>query len=169
LRWFCWRINAWSEIFAMVVSSLLAFVLVLFVSDEAVARGPIDGFTMKLLICVGVTSVAWVVGTLITPPESQATLRKFYRKCHPGGPGWAKIVAQARNEGDMIDEKVHGRDWEMPLQVLCVFLGCMAVYCSLFSIGGIIYGNWIQAAILGAIAIVSAAFLFKFFGRISAE
>ncbi|MDZ4656389.1 MAG: sodium:solute symporter family protein [Bythopirellula sp.] len=169
LRWFWWRINAWSEIFAMVVSSLLAFVLVLFVSDEAVARDPIDGFTMKLLICVAFTTLAWVVGTFITPAENQATLRKFYRKCHPGGPGWAKLVAQARSEGDMIDEKIHGRAWEMPLQVLCVFLGCVAIYCSLFSIGGLVYGNYIQAVILGVFAIVSGAFLFKFFGRISAD
>lgn len=169
LRWFWWRINAWSEISAMAVSASLAFTLVLFVSDEAIARGPLDGFTMKLLICVAATSVAWVVGTLITPAETQTTLRRFYRKCHPGGPGWAKLVAQARSEGDMIDEKIHGRVWEMPIQVLCVFLGCVAVYCSLFSIGGLVYGNVIHAVVFGIIALISAALVFKFFGRIGLE
>jgi Na+/proline symporter len=167
LRWFWWRINAWSEIIAMAVSALFAFVLVLFVDDQLVARGPIDGFTMKLLICVVATSLAWIVGTFVTPPEDQATLRKFYRKCHPGGPGWAMIVDQARNDGDMIDDKIHGEAWQMPLQLLCVFFGCVAIYCSLFSIGSVVYGNWGQAAILGAAAAVSAAFLFKSFSRIS--
>jgi Na+/proline symporter len=169
LRWFWWRINAWSEIFAMAVSAMLAFVLVLLVDDSVVARGPIDGFTMKLLICVIATTIAWLVGTLITPPEDQATLRKFYRKCYPGGPGWAKVVTRARSEGDLIDEAIHGKAWQMPLQLVCVSLGCLAIYCSLFSIGGAVYGNWIQAGILGVIAAIAAGLLFKFFDRISTD
>ena len=150
LRWFWWRINAWSEIVAMVVSAVLAFYMVLFVEDSQIARGPIDGFTMKLLIGVACTSVAWLVGTFVTSPESDATLRSFFRRCHPGGPGWAKVVAAARADGDMIDEKIHGQAWEMPIQILCVFLGCVAIYSSLFTIGGMVYGNTIQAVVLGS-------------------
>jgi SSS family solute:Na+ symporter len=169
LRWFWWRINAWSEIFAMAVSAILAFTLVLFVEDDSVARGPIDGFTMKLLIGVTVTTVAWVFGTFVTKPEDQETLRKFVRKCHPGGPGWATVVAKARADGDMIDEKTHGQAWEMPVQILCVFLGCVAVYCSLFMIGGLLYGNNVQAAVLGGITLASAFCLFKLFGKLRIE
>jgi len=169
LRWFWWRINAWSEIFAMAVSAILAFTLVLFVEDDTVARGPIDGFTMKLLIGVAATSVAWVFGTFVTRPEDQETLRKFVRKCHPGGPGWAKVIAEARADGDRIDEKTHGQAWEMPVQVLCVFLGCVAVYCSLFTIGALLYGQGIQAAVLGGITLISTYFLFKLFGKLRIE
>ena len=169
LRWFWWRINAWTEIFAMVVSAILAFTLVLFVDDGTVARGPVDGFTMKLLIGVTVTTVAWVFGTFVTKPEDQETLRKFVRKCHPGGPGWATVVAEARADGDMIDEKIRGQVWEMPVQILCVFLGCLAVYCSLFTIGGLVYGHYVQAAVLGGITLASAIFLFKLFRKLRIE
>jgi SSS family solute:Na+ symporter len=169
LRWFWWRINAWSEIFAMAISTVLAFTLVLYVEDETVARGPIDGFTMKLLLSVAVTSITWVFGTFVTKPEEPATLREFFRKCHPGGPGWAKVVAEARADGDMIDEKIHGQAWEMPVQILCVFLGCVAIYCSLFTIGGLVYGQSVQAAVLGGTALVSTFFLFKLFRKLKVE
>ncbi len=168
LRWFWWRINAWSEIFAMAVTTLVAVTLVVFVKDESLAWGPLDGATMKFLIAVIATSIAWVVGTFVTKPEDAQTLRAFFRQCRPGGPGWAKVVAEARAEGDMIDEKIHGQAWEMPLQILCVFLGCVAVYCSLFTIGGLVYGNNIQAAVLGSVALVCTFLLFKFFRRLSA-
>ncbi|WP_197530270.1 sodium:solute symporter family protein [Bythopirellula polymerisocia] len=169
LRWFWWRINAWSEIFAMVVSALFAFALVLIVDDSATTWGPIDGFTGKLLISVAATTVAWLVGTFVTKPESNATLRSFFRRCHPGGPGWAKVVAEARSDGDMIDEKIHGQAWEMPVQLLCVFLGCVAIYCSLFTIGGIVYGNLVQAWVLGGGALLSTFILFKLFSRLRTE
>jgi Na+/proline symporter len=169
LRWFWWRINAWSEIFAMIVSAILAFTLVLFVKDETVAWGPIDGFTMKLLIGVVVTSIAWLFGTFVTEPEDQATLREFFRKCHPGGPGWAKVVSEARADGDMIDEKIHGQTWEMPVQILCVFLGCIAIYCSLFTIGEFVYGHGVRASVLGGFALLSTFFLFKLFGKLKAD
>jgi len=169
LRWFWWRINAWSEIVAMAVSAILAFTLVLFVEDETVARGSIDGFTMKLLIGVAVTSAAWVIGTFVTSPEDQDTLRNFFRKCHPGGPGWAMVVAKARADGDMIDEKVHGQAWEMPVQILCVFLGCVIVYCSLFAIGNLVYGNKVEAVVLGSAALISTFFLFKLFRKLRIE
>jgi hypothetical protein len=69
----------------------------------------------------------------------------------------------------MIDEKIHGQAWEMPVQILCVFLGCVAVYCSLFMIGGLVYGNNVQAAVLGGITLASAFFLFKLFGKLRIE
>ena len=166
LRWFWWRINAWSEIFAMAVTTIVAITLVVFVKDETVAWGFIDGATMKFLIAVVSTSIAWLVGTFVTKPEEKQTLREFFRRCHPGGPGWAKVVAEARAEGDMIDEEIHGQDWEMPVQILCVFLGCVAVYCSLFMIGALLYGNSLQAAVLGSVTLVCTFLLFRFFGKL---
>ncbi len=169
LRWFWWRINAWSEIFAMAISAILAFPLVLIVRDEDIAYGPLDGFTMKLLIGVSITSVVWVIGTFLTPPESQETLRRFVRKCHPGGPGWARIVEEAHADGDFIDGTKQDDAWEMPVQLLCVFLGCVAVYCALFTIGGVLYGNWVQAAVLGIITATSTTLLFQQFGQLRTE
>ncbi len=169
LRWFWWRINAWSEIYAMVVTTVVAIVLVTLVPDESVGCTVLDGWSMKFLIAVISTTIAWVAGTFLTKPESEETLRKFFRKCHPGGPGWAQVVAKARAEGDLIDEKIHGQAWEMPVQILCVFLGCTAVYSLLFAIGATLYGNLPTATLLGATATISTFFVFKLFGRLRAN
>lgn len=127
LRWFWWRINAWTEIVAMVVASTVAVILVVFVEDHAVAFGVLDGFTVKLLFSVGCTTVVWVLATFLFRPESAETLRAFYRLTHPGGPGWSKIVKEAIADGDEIDAKDRGRAWEMPIQILCVFAGCAVI------------------------------------------
>ncbi len=168
-RWFWWRINAWTEIVAMIVATINAFILVLVVDDADVATKVLDGFTVKLLIAVGITTLAWILTTLLTKPESKETLRSFYRLTHPGGPGWKRVVAEARADGDMIDEKDHGRAWEMPIQILCVFIGIIVVYSSLFAIGNILYGNALAATGLFLVAAVGTFFLFKLFGKLRAE
>lgn len=168
-RWFWWRINAWTEIVAMIVSTINAFILVLVIDDADVATNILDGFTVKLLIAVGVTTVAWLLTTLLTKPESQKTLRSFYRLTRPGGPGWAKVIREARADGDMIDEKDHGRAWEMPIQILCVFIGIIVIYSCLFAIGNILYGNALAATVLFVVAAVGTFFLFKFFGKLRAD
>jgi Na+/proline symporter len=168
-RWFWWRINAWTEIVAMIVATINAFILVLVVDDADVATSVLDGFTVKLLIAVGTTTFAWILTTYITKPESTATLRSFYRLTRPGGPGWKRVVAEARADGDMIDEKDHGRAWEMPIQILCVFIGIIVVYSSLFAIGNILYGNTPAAIGLFVTAAVGTFFLFKFFSKLRAD
>lgn len=79
------------------------------------------------------------------------------------------MVAEARADGDMIDEKIHGQAWEMPVQILCVFLGCVAIYCSLFTIGGLVYGQNVRASVLGGTALLSTFFLFKLFRKLNVE
>lgn len=177
LRWFWWRINAWTEVVAMIVATVNAVVLLAIqkfkladftIVDEA-GKTIIDHDTANILIAVVITTIAWLVTTFMTKPESNETLRKFFRKCHPGGPGWAKVVAEARAEGDNIDEKIHGQAWEMPVQILCVFLGCISIYSFLFSIGNFCYGNLSYGFVLGAIASVAMVVLFKCFGKLKAE
>jgi hypothetical protein len=159
LRWFWWRINAYSEITAMIVATVMAVVLVLFVDDATMASGLLDGFTVKLLLTVSVVSVAWLSVTFLTKPEDEKTLRNFYRLTKPGGPGWKKVVEKAIKDNDKIDDG--GAEWQMPRQLLLVFIGCVTIYSSLFCIGGIVYGNTIQASILGAVALVGTFALFK--------
>jgi len=169
LRWFWWRINAWTEIVAMFVASAIAVILVVFVDDKAVAYGVLDGFTVKLLFSVGCTTVVWLLATFLCRPEPVETLREFYRLAHPGGPGWSKVVKEAVADGDDIDAKDRGQAWEMPIQILCVFAGCVVIYSLLFSIGSFVYGNLLLGSVLAAVSIGGTVFLFKSFGKLRAD
>jgi SSS family solute:Na+ symporter len=188
MRWFWWRINAWTELTAMVVATVNAILLVFLVSDLWLANtfaawyplpsgyaelGPkalsATVFPIKLIIGILVTTITWVVATYLTPPESQATLRAFYRLTRPGGPGWKKVVDEARADGDRIDEASHGLPWEMPAQVLMVFIGCISIYASLFSIGNYLYGRPLAGTALGAVAAAGTYMLFRLFGRLRAN
>ncbi|MCD4770098.1 MAG: hypothetical protein K8R35_08030, partial [Bacteroidales bacterium] len=167
LRWFWWRINAWTEIVAMFVATIVAIVLVLFVSDESVTGNILDAFSTKLLIAVGITTVTWIVTTLLTRPEDSETLIKFYQKIKPGGPGWKKVIADAKVKGIELGDE--NEKWEMPLQILCVFIGTIAIYSSLFSIGSFVYGNNLNGIILAVIATAGMYFLFKSFNKLRAN
>ncbi len=169
IRWFWWRINAWTEIVAMIVATVVGVILVVFVEDASLATKNLDGFTIKLLIAVGCTTIAWIVTTFLTKPESKETLRSFYRLTRPGGPGWKKVIVEAEAEGDMINEANEGKAWEMPIQLLLVFIGCVIIYSALFAIGSFLYGNFLLATGLVVIAIIGTIFLFKSFGKLRAN
>ena len=116
-----------------------------------------------------VVTIVWIVTTLVTPAVEKKTLRNFYRLCHPGGPGWKKVVADAKADGEDIDHKNAIGDWKLPMQILCVFLGCMTIYASLFSIGNFVYGNMMWGFILIGVAAVTVFLLFKCFGKTGVE
>ncbi|MDH5598138.1 MAG: Na+:solute symporter [Cyclobacteriaceae bacterium] len=161
LRWFWWRINAMTEIVAMIAATLMAVILVLVVEDDTVKTAVLDGFTVKLLLTVGVVSLSWIITTLVTKPEDKETLRKFYKLTHPGGPGWKKVIDEAKADGVSINEAEDGKAWEMPKQILLIFLGCIAIYSSLFSIGEFVFGEMVRGFALGGVAVVSTIFLFR--------
>lgn len=165
LRWFWWRINAWTEIVAMIVATITAIVLVFFVSDEAITGRVLDAFTVRLLIAVGLTTAAWLLTTLLTSPEPDDTLIKFYQRTHPGGPGWKTLVARAAAKGIILEKE--GKKWDMPLQLLCVFIGTIVIYSALFSIGSFVYLKPLNGIILAVVAVAGTYFLFKSFNRIS--
>jgi len=170
LRWFWWRINAWTEIAAMLAATVSAVVLVFFVPDSAIAFWVLDGFTSKLLVAVLITTVVWILITYLTAPETKETLRTFYRITRPGGPGWKKVLEDARAEGEtVIDSRDEGRKWEMPLQVLCVFIGAIAIYSALFSIGSFVYAKPWLGAFLALIAVAGTIFLFRTFDKLNAD
>ena len=86
-----------------------------------------------------------------------------------GGPGWKKVVADAKADGEDIDEKNAIGDWKLPVQILCVFLGCVAIYSSLFSVGNFVYGNKAWGFILIGVTAAATFALFKCFGKIGVE
>ncbi|MFY0652901.1 MAG: Na+:solute symporter [Cyclobacteriaceae bacterium] len=165
LRWFWWRINAITEISAMIVATIVAFVLVLFFEDSSMATAMFDGFTVKLLLTISIVTVTWLVATLVTAPEDKEVLRNFYKLTKPGGPGWKRVVDEAREEGQPCDDG-EGVAWQMPKQVLLIFIGCVTIYSSLFGIGAMVYGNYIQSGILLIVAAIGTASLFKIMSKL---
>ena len=165
LRWFWWRINAWSEITAMVASGLISLTLTI-PSIKATLFG-IEGFMpswAEFPFVVAVTTILWLLITFITPSEDESVLRSFYKKTQPGGPGWAKIVAKAQKEGvELLDDN---KTWSVPAGIIAMLLGCSMIYSIMFCTGYFIYGNLRLAFPLLALAIVSGYLLIKIWGKI---
>jgi SSS family solute:Na+ symporter len=139
LRWYWWRVNAWSEVSAM------ATALVVSLSAQAAGLSGDDprGFAWLLLLTTSVTTVVWLAVTYATAPEPAAKLREFYARARPGGPGWRSIASTADT-----DARIGGG-------LLVWVLGCVVVYLGLFGIGGIVLGRYWQ----GGVAVVLAAAL----------
>lgn len=140
LRWFWWRINAWTEIVAMASATIMAFVLVLLVPDAWVETTLLDAAAVKLLIAVSFTSLVWITTTYLTKPESMETLIRFYQQVQPGGPGWKKVIDAAEKQDILFSEEQKG--WDLPQSLLSVALGTLGIYAALFSTGNFIYGKW---------------------------
>ena len=161
LRWFWWRISAYSEIAAMVISFLVAIYLELI--HPALDLAPLSSGA-KLLWGVGITTVGWVTVTLLTPPTDDKTLRSFYRLVQPGGPGWKKVLDEAHRDGEAMPEETDG--WDVPWGILCMFIGVIAVYTALFATGEWIYGNTGLATLLTVVSAVATFLLFKTWKRL---
>jgi len=169
LRWFWYRINAWTELVSMIVATIVAVVLVFGFEDNSLAMGPLDHSTVRLLIAVVITTITWITTTLLTKPENKETLYSFYEATKPGGPGWKKVILMARAEGKDIEGNSKGKTWQMPIQILCVFIGCILIYSSLFSIGSFIYGKTVLGFVLLFCALVFTFILFKLLGRLNKQ
>ena len=153
LRWFWWRINAWSEISAMVISFLVA-VYFQFV-HESLGFAPIQP-SLTLIIGVGITTLVWITVTLMTPPTKTSTLQIFYDKIRPLGPGWRKAVRTQPNDGTE----------SLPAAFLCWFLGCVVVYAALFGTGFFVYGQVLGGVLCLFLVAASAIGLFKTVPRV---
>ena len=148
LRWFWWRINATTEIVAMVASLLIAS------SFTFIDHGMEPWKT--IIIGAVLTTVIWVIATFMTPPSDDETLRNFYQKIKPGGPGWQAVIDKAKAENV---ELTPIKD-NLPLQLLCVLIGCITVYSFLFATGNLLYSNIGLGLGLLALSLIGAAFLF---------
>ena len=142
LRWFWWRINAYTEIVAMISSIIIAGYFNF--GDSA-----LEGW-QKIVIGAVLTTIVWVTATYFTPPDDEDTLRKFVKKVNPGGPGWVKY-----------SDGVSAEPWPVPNGILSMLLGCVAVYGFLLGVGQFIYGHNESGSILIGLGAISSIGLYK--------
>ena len=154
LRWYWWRVNAWSEISAMTASfivSLVAFQII----PQRYAAGDPRADSMIMLITVAISTVVWLAVTYMTKPEPDATLDAFYKRVRPGGRGW-RTVAKRLGYGE---EGIEGGAITWSNWVA----GVAAVYTSLFGIGKLIFGQTMTGVILLVVAGVCFAWIARSF------
>lgn len=136
LRWYWWRINAYSEISAMISSFAIAVTFKVLDTDLA--------WWQELLTGVGLTTLVWVTVTLFSPNTDQSVLESFFRKVRPGGPGWKRVRSQ-------IPETLPASDALGP-QLTSLIMGIATVYGFLFGIGRLIYGELLFGIVLVVVA-----------------
>ncbi|MED5316849.1 MAG: sodium:solute symporter family protein [Candidatus Neomarinimicrobiota bacterium] len=142
LRWFWWRINAYTEIIAMVSSLIIAFYF------NFVIVGLEDW--QKIVIGAVLTTCVWILATYFTPPDDDETLRNFVKKVNPGGPGWTKY-----------SDGVSAEPWPVPKGILSMIFGCVAVYGFLLGVGQLIYGEIGSGVLICGLGVFSSFGLFK--------
>jgi len=149
-RWYWWRINAWSEIAA--ISSILLTVAVLLIVKPGIQ------FPWTLLYTVPISLVVWLTATLLTRPTDEPHLVEFYRRVHPGGPGWKPIAAKFEDD----DSTPTLFRWK---NVIGTVLGVVAVYGTLIGIGKLILGDQLLALALLALTAVSVMVLARLLSK----
>ncbi len=142
LRWFWWRINAYTEIVAMISSIIIA-------GYFNFGNSALEDW-QKIVIGALLTTIVWIVATYFTPPDDEETLRGFVKKVNPGGPGWAKY-----------SDGVSTEPWPVPNGILSMVLGCTAVYGFLLGVGQLIYGHTDSGLMICGLGIVASIGLFK--------
>lgn len=168
LRWFWWRINAWSEISAMVVSGVVSL---LFASQSIGGELFGDEALMpswaKFPMIVLITTIVWLVVTFLTKPEGNNVLQNFYKRTQPGGPGWHKVIKEAQHDSiNIVDNKA---GWSVPSGIIAMLVGCVFIYSIMFATGYIIYGKYADALILILVTVLSGIILIKLWKKIKAN
>ncbi len=148
LRWFWWRINAWSEVSAMGAS--LATSLILQYGFHLDTEDPRQ-LAIQILITVGVTTVAWIAATFLTEPEPEAVLLAFYRRVRPSATLWGPIAAKAPELPPQHELATAFLDW---------IAGCVMVYLALFGVGKCLFGAWSLGLSFLGISGAAGAFLY---------
>ena len=151
LRWYWWRVNAWSEISAMAASFITSLVLARYGYTLDDLSRPTYAVTM--LITVVVTTVVWLGVTFATRPESDATLDRFYRQVRPGGPGWRRVAARLGYGEDRIPGGA--------LSWVNWVAGLAAVYCAVVALGSLLTGSSTRGLWYGVAAIAAFALIMR--------
>ena len=154
LRWYWWRVNAWSEISAMLAAMLTTLALHFGALWTALIGRPqpFSGsdpviFAKTTLCTTGITTLVWIAVTLLTAAEPNDTLVKFYTKVRPQITGWQPVAKLA---GDVPVTRDLGRN------LLSWIIGCILIYSALFSIGKLCFGFYLEGLLLAVLAIASA-------------
>ncbi|MGA9769383.1 MAG: sodium:solute symporter family protein [Blastocatellia bacterium] len=155
-RWFWWRVNAWSEVAAMLGATIVSLILQLGLkwnSDDP------KGFAYLMLVTVAATTIIWLAVTFLTAPEPKEKLVAFYLKVQPDGLGWKPVAAVA-------GLSKHRRSGGLTVQFVNWLLGCALIYASLFGIGKLIFKEWAASLVYIAIAVAAAALISRNLSRI---
>ncbi|SDL60926.1 sodium:solute symporter family protein [Kriegella aquimaris] len=165
LRWFWWRINAWSEITAMFASGIISIIFKLTPLGPYLFAAETGVFPdwAEYLFIVGITTAIWMAATFMTQPESKEVLRNFYKKIQPGGPGWSKVVNEA--EADNVEIINTKEKWSVPSGLTAMLIGCVLIYSIMFATGYWIYGRTTPAIVLTVVAAISGFLLIKAWNR----
>ncbi|MFK7736117.1 MAG: sodium:solute symporter family protein [Pirellulaceae bacterium] len=153
LRWFWWRINAFTEIAGMVVSFVVAMMFRFVYPQTGL---PELAAWQELVLGVGITTLAWLLATFLSPVTDEETLKSFYKKIRPDGPGWQRIRTSLQDEGVALapsDSIISG------LKAMCA--ATFFVYALLFGTGYFLYGQWIAFACSLVVALIAGALLLK--------
>lgn len=153
LRWFWWRINAYTEIAAMIISFLVAIFFESVNPRMGIIAIPESQQYLKLLYGVGVTTMGWVLVTIFTRPEKDEILLSFYRKVRPAALGWKNLLNKYPEE-----EQEQG---QLPMEIGLMLTGSIMVYSALFAVGFWIYGNVLSASIATVVTLIGGAIIIK--------
>ncbi len=148
LRWYWWRINAWSEVSAMAAAFAASLTLQL---GFGISTDDPIGFAHIMLYTVGFTTVVWLAVTFMTAPEPMDKLLSFYRKVHPWTAGWARVAKLAPEIPPTRDMAYNLLDW---------ISGCVMIYGLLFGIGKIVLMEFGAGFIFLAVGLAAGAVIY---------
>lgn len=159
LRWFWWRINAFTEIIAM-VSSLIISIYFTFLHSK-LGMFPLEDW-QKFLFGTILTTAIWIIATFFTPATEMSKLVSFYNKIKPAAFGWKKMIEEANSKGI----KVEANKGQLSIEFGCMFLGTVNIYAALIATGYWIYGEYDKAMILTAMFLVGVVALLQMWKKI---
>ena len=155
LRWYWWRINAWSEISAMIASFVVSTVATLVLKNQFSPDDTLRLNATVMLVTVAVSTIVWLGVTFATKPEPDRVLEAFYRRVRPGGPGWEAVSTKIGFGRESIPGgALAWTNW---------IAGIVAVYSTLFGIGKIILGSLLPGLVMLAIAAVAFSWIARSF------
>lgn len=161
LRWFWWRINAWSEIAAMFSSGIISFVFA-FTGAYPDSWDP----SLQFPVIVLITTIVWITATFVTQPEAIETLKNFYSRTQPFAAGWKPVLKEAALSNEPLEE---GSARTLPMGILAMLIGTLLVYSLLFATGKFLYGSYVSAFILLAVSLLAAIVLVRLWKRAGAD
>ncbi len=152
LRWFWWRINAYSEIAAMISSLIIAIFFEMLYSGDLPSH-------YRLVIGVLITSAVWIITTMVTRPTEMGTLKSFYKLIQPHSGGWQPVLSEFSNSET---QELTVRKTNLSAEIMMVFLACVLVYSALFGTGYLLYGQIENFAIALVVSVFAGLGLMKF-------